>query len=411
MNMPKTSIHKQDLLNYKNEAEQEWTAILSWWQNNMLDDENGGFFGSVNNQNQVDGAAAKGIVLNSRICWAFSAAYLHFGHDAYFQVAKMAFSFIQDFFIDKEYGGVFWSVDVKGNMLDSRKQIYGLAFTIYALAEYYRAVRDEEALSTAINLFTVIEQYSFDPINSGYIEAFARDWSATADLRISAKDDNEKKTMNTHLHIIEAYANLFTVWPNDALKKKICSLLENFQQYMINPQNNHLNLFMDESWKVQAGVISYGHDVEAAWLLEECARITGETTYIEKFKNISIQLIRAASEGWDKEGGGLWYEFEPATGQLIQEKHWWPQAEAMVGYLNAYQLTGQQYYLQQSLLSFNFIKAHLKDYKNGEWFWGIYKNGSLIDKEKAGFWKCPYHNSRACQQISKRIAEIVTDEN
>ncbi len=389
---------------YKSAVSKELISILDWWYKHMIDNDNGGFWGSVNNYNQISPDAPKGIVLNSRICWAFSAAYLQKNDLQYLQIASRAFDYIKKHFIDEDYGGVYWSVDESGKMLDGRKQIYGLAFTIYAFAEYYKVTNNNETLSIAKDLFLTIEKYSFDKSKTGYIEAFARDWSSSDDLRLSEKDDNQKKTMNTHLHIIEAYANLYSVWPDTGLKKKILLLLDNFNQHIVNPKNYHLNLFMDEDWNVHSSLISYGHDIEAAWLLQECTEIVGETSYIEKYKSIAVKMADAALEGWDIKNGGLWYEYDTATNHWQNEKHWWPQAEAMVGFFNAYQITGDEKYLHLSELSFDFITKHLKDKINGEWFWGINENGTLMEKEKAGFWKCPYHNSRACIEIIKRLS-------
>lgn len=395
------------LLQYKNVVQPELNSILEWWMKFMVDEKNGGFYASVNNENIPVENEAKGIVLNSRICWAFSAAYLQNNKTEYLQIAKRAFEYIKEFFVDKEYGGVFWSVNEHGEMQDGRKQIYGIAFTIYAFAEYFKASKNEEALTIAKNLFAVIERYSFDKNKTGYLEALSRDWSIADDLRLSEKDDNEKKTMNTHLHVIEAYANLYTVWKDEGLKNEIILLLNNFDDYIINHQNFHLNLFMDEDWNVHSTLVSYGHDIEAAWLLQECAEIISDSSQIKKYKDYSIKLTDAALEGWDEKHNGLWYEYEPATNHWLKEKHWWPQAEAMVGFLNAYQLTQNEKYLDYSISALNFIKENLKDANHGEWFWGIEENKKIMDKEKAGFWKCPYHNTRACLEIIKRVQSVI----
>lgn len=391
------------LLQYKNAVEGEMNSILNWWMTYMIDEDNGGFYGLVNNRNEVNANAEKGIVLNSRICWTFSAAYIHTREIKYLQLAERAFEYISKFFIDKEYGGVYWSVNAKGQLQQGRKQIYGMAFTIYAFAEYYKASHDIDALYIAQELYHNIEKYSFDKINTGYIEAFARDWSPITDLRLSEKDANDKKTMNSHLHIIEAYTNLYIAWPSEQLKYSIKLLLDDFNNYIINPTNHHLHLFMDECWNVSSNLISYGHDIEASWLLQECAEIIRDDSYISKYKKLAVKMADAAHEGWDKDNGGLRYEYDPGKNSWVNEKHWWPQAEAMVGYLNAFQITQNEKYLTLSQDAFVFIVNHIKDTKHGEWFWGINNTGQIINQEKAGFWKCPYHNTRACIEISKRI--------
>ena len=395
---------------YKKELHEELNSILSYWIENTIDELNGGFFGKIDNANDVYTTAPKGAVLNARILWTFSAAYNFNTGEKYLSTATRAFEYIKDHIIDKNYGGVFWTVDSNGNALDTKKQVYALAFCIYGLAEYYAASGNEEALSTALSLYDAIETYSYDNINKGYYEAFARDWSVTENMRLSAKDANEKKTMNTHLHIIEAYANLHKAHPSSPLENKIAELLELFDVYFIDKKTFHLRLFFDEAWNEKPDVISYGHDIEAAWLLQQCAEIIHHEKWIRTYKNHAVKITDAAAEGLD-EDGGMWYECpQPLKGSSIQsikivkEKHWWPQAEAMVGFFNAWQITNDEKYLEHSIKSWQFIKNYLIDKKNGEWFWGIKNDHSVMQHEdKAGLWKCPYHNSRACLEIINRI--------
>ncbi|MBV9963324.1 MAG: AGE family epimerase/isomerase [Parafilimonas sp.] len=392
-----------NLQQYKQEVTNELFSILSYWMNNTIDNLNGGFVGKIDNSNKIDTTSPKGSVLNGRILWTFSAAYTQFQKEEYLTVAARAFNYIKVHFIDKQFGGVYWTVDAKGNMLDSKKQIYALAFCVYGLSEYYAASKKNEALQLALSLYNAIEQLSYDEENKGYFEAFKRDWNNADDLRLSAKDANEKKTMNTHLHIIEAYANLYKVDPSVLLKNKIVQLLELFDKHFIDKNTFHLKLFFDEAWNEKPGLISYGHDVEAAWLLQQCAEITQHENWTKVYKDHAIKIANAASEGLDTDGG-LWYEYEPSHQTLIKEKHWWPQAEAMIGFFNAYQITNDESYLQQSINSWQFIKHYIKDEKNGEWFWGVRDDYSIMPSEdKVGLWKCPYHSSRACLEIINRI--------
>ncbi|HXB44776.1 MAG TPA: AGE family epimerase/isomerase, partial [Puia sp.] len=266
-----------------------------------------------------------------------------------------------------------------------------------------KASRDRKTLQAAIELFKKIEQYSFDKQQKGYYEAFSRDWELVADLRLSSKDANEKKTTNTHLHIVEAYSNLFEVWEDEWLKTQIENLLEVFLKYIIDPETGHLNLFFDEQWNKKLNVISYGHDIEAAWLLLQCAEKIKSHKFIEEMKKTAITLTNALGEGLDSDGG-LWYEFDKDKNHLIHEKHSWPQAEAMIGFMNAYQISQDETYLEKSFNSWQFIKHHIKDTENGEWFWGVNQDNSIMQgRDKAGFWKCPYHNTRACLEIINRI--------
>jgi mannobiose 2-epimerase len=399
-----TTATKKKLLLYRKEVKDELKEILQWWALNMVDKKQGGFFGSINNNNISNMNAAKSVVLNSRILWTFSSAYLFFQEKIYLDLAKRALEYIVHFFSDKEFGGVFWSVDAKGNMKEGKKQMYGIAFCIYALAEYYKTTGDVFALQFAKDLYEDIERYSFDAKNGGYIEAFTRDWKAADDLRLSEKDDNEKKTMNTHLHIVEAYANLYTAWPDIKLQEKIRSLLKIFDQYIINKNNYHLQLFLDDKWTVRSSLISFGHDIEAGWLLLACAEISGDQALSDLYKILAVKLTDAAAEGIDRTDGGLWYAYVPDLNKWEKEKHSWPQAEAMVGFFNAWQITNEDKYLKHSMGSFDFIKKQIKDKQHGEWFWGIEADGRVMKKEKAGFWKCPYHGTRACIEIYKRTS-------
>ena len=405
MLIPSLTDKKTLLSDYKNETGGELEAVLSWWINNMPDEQYGGFFGSMNNDSLPDFSAPKGIVLNSRILWTFSAAIPYSDNERCLEIATRAFNYISNNFIDKEYGGIFWSVDQSGKMLNGKKQIYGLAFCIYGLVEYYKVTSNETALHLAKSLFENIEKFSLDRINGGYIEAFTREWKVIDDLRLSEKDSNEKKTMNTHLHIIEAYANLYQVWPEIILQERINSLLIIFQKYFINKNSHHLNLFFTQDWEIKSSIQSFGHDVEASWLLYECAKISGNKSCIDQYKEIALHLAEASAVAVDIDGG-MWYEYDPAIDHWIKEKHSWPQAEAMVGFFNAYQLSGNEKYLQLSLDSWQFVKKYLKDSKNGEWFWGIKEDYSIMQKDKGGFWKCPYHNGRACMELMKRISSM-----
>jgi mannobiose 2-epimerase len=389
---------------YRAEVSHELFSILDYWAHHTIDEGHGGFFGKVDIENVADHDAVKGVVLNSRILWTFSAAYLVEKKQPWLDIASRAYKYIVDHFIDRKYGGVYWSVDSKGTMLDGRKQIYGVAFCIYGLSEYYKASGEKIALHLAKDLFDQIEKHSFDQKNGGYLEAFTQGWKLNGDLRLSEKDENEKKTMNTHLHIIEAYSNLYSVWKNEKVLESIKRLLDVFEQYIIDKNSFHLHLFMDEHWTVRSSLISYGHDIEASWLLPEIARLC-DAGYVDRFRKLSTGIADAAAEGLDADGG-LWYEYDPASDELIKEKHAWPQAEAMVGFFNAYQLTANEKYLHHSINSWEFIKNHIKDHKNGEWFWGVNDDYSIIQKEKAGFWKCPYHSARACMEILKRTAVI-----
>lgn len=399
------TISIKQLKEYKNELQNELLSILNFWQQHTIDKEFRGFYGRLDNSNKVIAGSPKGSVLNSRILWAFSSAYNLTGNKDYLDNAERAFQYILDFFIDKKNGGVYWTVDYKGEPLDTKKQFYALSFAIYGLSEYYRASKNQQAKEVAIELYHLIVEHSYDTINGGYIEALSEDWKEINDLRLSKKDANEKKSMNTHLHVLEGFANLYRIWTNEVLKNRIDELVHIFLNHIIDKNANHLILFFDEKWNVKSNIISYGHDIEAAWLIQEAAQIIGNNELLKKIKLKSIQLANAAAEGLDKDGG-LWYEYNAGENHLIKEKHSWPQAESMIGFFNAWQITGDESYLEKSLNSWRFIQEHILDKKNGEWFWGVKENYNVMNEDKVGIWKCPYHNSRACIELTKRINKI-----
>jgi mannobiose 2-epimerase len=390
------------LKNLKIELTLELQSILSYWMENTIDTKNWGFIGQIDYNNIKNEEAEKGSVLNARLLWTFSAAYKISNNHEHLDTAKRAFEYISSHFYDTEFGGIFWSLNPDGTPKDTKNQIYALGFVIYGLSEYYSVTKDKKALEMAIALYKKIQKYSYDASKGGYLEAFTRDWQPIEDLRLSEKDANEKKTMNTHLHIVEGYANLYKVWKDESLRKVIIELLETIEKYFINIETGHLRLFFDENWVEKKDVISYGHDIESAWLLLQCAEISGDSTLIASYKKHAIQIAEVTKEGIDTDGG-LWYEYDPETKELMAEKHSWPQAELMIGYFNAWQLSGKEEYLDIVFKNWVFIQKNIIDKENGEWFWGINGDYSKMKKDKAGFWKCPYHNSRACMELINRI--------
>lgn len=386
------------------EISQELHNILQYWSTHTVDTQHGGFIGQIDTDNQIQEQAEKGSVLNARILWSFAAAHPITKDKQHFALAERAFHYLRDYFYDPINGGIYWSVHYDGTPKDTKNQIYAIAFTVYGLSEFYAISQNEEALQLAIRLYQKIEQYSFDPVNKGYFEAFTQHWNPIQDQRLSDKDANEKKTMNTHLHIVEAYANLYRVWKDETLRTVIIQLLETIAAHFINPETWHLKLFFDDLWNEKPDVISYGHDIEAAWLLQWCAEISESEPLIARYREYAVQMAEVTKEGIDTDGG-LWYEFDPEKKEMIAEKHWWPQAELWIGMINAWQLTGNTAYYKIFEKNWHFVQRYLLDTQNGEWIWGIHADTTPIAKDKAGFWKCPYHNSRACIEVLKRLNE------
>lgn len=383
----------------RNELEND---ILPFWITRMVDNEHSGFYGEITGDGELVPDSSKGAVLNARILWTFSAAYRLLHRQVYLEMATRAKHYLINYFYDKEYGGIYWELNANGTPKDTKKQIYAIGFAIYGLSEYYRATGKQESLDYAIKLFNDIETYSFDKEKNGYIEALTREWGKIADVRLSDKDANEKKTMNTHLHILEPYTNLYRVWKNDRLKKQIHNLIDIFTEKILNRKTFHLELFFDEDWNSKYHIESYGHDIEASWLLHEAALVLNDKIVLEKVEKVVPLIAKAASEGLTPEGAMI-HEKNNDTNTIDADLHWWVQCETVIGYLNIYQHYGDEDALRKSLSCWEYIKNNLIDRKNGEWFWSRNADGTIntID-DKAGFWKCPYHNTRMCLEVINR---------
>ena len=393
-----------DIKKMKQEMEEELVSnILPFWINRMTDEVNGGFYGRITGREEVKPEAEKGAILNARILWAFSAAYRLLRRPEYLETATRAKRTLIDRFYDNEFGGVYWSLDYKGNPLDTKKQIYALGFAIYGLSEYARATGDDEALAYAIRLFETIEEHSFDPVKNGYCEALTREWGEIADMRLSAKDENERKTMNTHLHILEPYTNLFRIWKDEMLKSRLHNLIRLFIDEIMDMDTRHLQLFFDDNWRSNYHIISYGHDIEASWLIHEAALVLADRQLLTEIEMYIVEMAEAAAEGFLSDGGMI-YELRTDSSSIDADRHWWVQAETVVGFMNLYQHFGDKLSLSRAVRCWEFIKKYLIDYANGEWYWSLSADGTVNrEDDKAGFWKCPYHNGRMCMEIMERF--------
>ena len=409
--------------------------ILPFWLEKMQDNEHGGFYGRIDGNNQLHPEAEKGAILNARILWSFSAAYRVLQKEEYLEAATRAKDYLVDHFIDPEYGGVYWSVDYKGEPLDTKKQFYAIAFVIYGLTEYARATGDREALEYALDLYDCIEEHAFDDEQNGYIEACTREWGKIGDMRLSELDANYPKSQNTHLHIMEAYANLLrclkemraqeqcdyvptigsvlpvgiSVPPETMVNVEgsLRNIVDIFINKILNPETNHLDLFFDMDWTRGAGHLeSYGHDIECSWLLHEAALVLGDENVLEKVESVIQKVAKAAEKGLRPDGSMI-HEANLDTGHIDDDLHWWVQAENVVGWFNIWQHFGDEEAIKKSEKCWHYIKENLVDFDNGEWFWSRHSDGTLntVD-DKAGFWKCPYHNSRMCLEIIERTAEV-----
>lgn len=410
-------------IDWHRELEQELRDdILRFWAEHVPSEADEGFIGEIGADLSVHADADRSLVLNARILWTFSAAYRRYAEASYLETADRAYRYLRKHFRDGEHGGYYWMVHANGKPSETKKQVYGQSFVIYALSEYALALdvransgevsADESAAgdllrgelaAEAQELFRLIEQHSRDAVYGGYIEAHARDWSDTDDLSLSGKDLNEKKSMNTHLHVLEGYTNLYRIWPSDEMGLRLGELIDVTLDQIVDGESGHFRLFFDDAWNVKSDHVSYGHDIEGSWLLVEAAEVLGDEPRTERVKKTALHMAEAVLKRGVDTDGGIWNE--ASGGVLVDDaKDWWPQAEAMVGFYNAYEMTGDEAYEEAAYRSWAFIRDYLVDRANGEWYWSVSNDRVPNVKEpKVSAWKCPYHNSRACLEMLTRL--------
>ena len=387
----------------KQEAIQEVKQnILPFWQG-LSDEENDGFYGETDFSGKPNKTAGKGCILNSRILWTFSAAYRLFGDSAYKACAQRARDFLSKAFLDTTHGGLYWLADHTGKAQDTRKQFYNIAFGMYALSEHYIATGDKPSLELALSLFDATERYGLDPSAGGYIEACSREWQSIDDFRLSAKDLNCPKSMNTNLHVLEAYTNLTRTSGDERVRKALEALLHITLDKIVN-RDWHFDLFFDMNWHSLAKDISYGHDIEGSWLMYEAALAVGDESLISKVKQAALAIAEVIyNTAIDHKNGGLISGCDE-TGRTHTKKEWWPQAEAVVGFYNAFELSGERKFFDAAESIWDYIQKHFVDHTNGEWHNELsLDNTPDVKLPKAGFWKCPYHNARACLEVVGRM--------
>ena len=374
--------------------------ILPYWL--RLQDPDGGFYGEVSADGTVLKDAPRGVILNARIIWAFSAAFQRLKESACLEAALHASRYFLAHFCDHKYGGVYWSVDCRGERLDTKKQLYAQGFAIYGLSELYKVNGDGELLKQAVNLYRVVESRFADPENGGYIEALTRDFSPLEDMSLSAHDINADKTMNSHLHLLEAYANLYQVWPDEGLKEAVERLLVLTGEKVMAP-SGHLQLYFRRDWSVLPGGVSYGHDIETSWLALECAFALKDVDIISRVRPWALAMGLAGNEGLLPDGS-LRYELLP-DGSFDDSRQWWVQAEGVVGNLWLWKYHGVPSGADNAFALWAYIRDRLVDHEGGEWWWAVLPDGT-VDRAnpKAGFWKCPYHNTRMCLEVLKLFA-------
>ncbi len=386
-----------------NEIREHLTKVLIPFWKGMRDDEYGGYYGWLGYDLKLDKKAVKGCILNSRILWFFSNAYLLLQEASLLDEARHGYEFLKQYCLDQENGGVYWSVTYDGKQEESLKHTYNQAFAIYALASYYNASGEQEALKIAIDLFHLIEQKCIDEF--GYLEAFTADFKPMDNEKLSENGVMAEKTMNTLLHVFEAYTSLYDVTKDPKVADRLKWILDLFAQKVYNPVKKRQEVFFDRTWNTLIDLHSFGHDIETAWLIDRGCEILGDHSYIEKMHSITNKLEENVYKlAYDNHS----LANESEDGVIDTTRIWWVQAEAMVGYLNAYQKDpGHPEYMQAVKDIWEFIQRYIVDKRVGsEWFWCVDKDGNpILDKPIVEPWKCPYHNGRMCFELIRRLED------
>jgi cellobiose epimerase len=382
----------------------ELEDIGRWWLTHAADEHNGGFVGEIGAGGTAVADADKGLVLHCRLLWFFSEMWLYAGRPDYAAAAERAYRFLVQHFEDREHGGAFWALSPTGHVASDRKQTYALCFCVYALTAYYRATSDAEALADARGQLAVIGEHACDRRGGGYVEAFARDWSAIEDMRLGAGDLNAPKTMNTHLHFVEAATALHRVAPDEYSAIALRDGLELFLGRIVDV-SGHLNLYFDADWRSLSQTVSFGHDIEASWLLPDAAEVLGDPALVARVRPVALRMAALCLEEGIAAGGQLCQELDPASGRRDETGVWWVQAEALVGFLHAFRLTRDPRYRAAVDGVWRFIRERLIDRAAGEWRWSV---PDAAGHYRAGFWKGPYHNGRAMLESIRLLESAAT---
>ncbi|MCJ7689651.1 MAG: AGE family epimerase/isomerase [Clostridiaceae bacterium] len=391
------------MLNLSQEVQKELdNSILPFWSN-LADYENGGFYGYVSYDSKIDKQAEKGVILNSRILWFFSAVYCLEKKNEALELANHAYEFMLDKLFDDKYEGLYWLVDFKGQPTDSRKHIYTQAFGIYGLCQYYKATGKEEVLSLAKKLFHLIEKKCEN--SNGYLEEFDRQWNKKENEMLSENEVISDRTMNTHLHVLEAYTLLYEVSKDDKVGERIYYLLDLIKNKIYSEKSQSLKVFFDENWNETIDLQSYGHDIEGSWLIDRAAEVLGDVSLIESAHAYTLKI---AENIYNKAYSTSGVVNETANGITDVGRVWWVQAETMVGFYNAYEKTGNKKYLEATQELWKYIKNNVVDKReNSEWFWKLAEDNSPIPNMPiVERWKCPYHNGRMCIEIIERMGKL-----
>ena len=384
------------------EIKKELTGhIIPFW-NKLKDEENGGFYGYVGNDLVLDKKADKGVILNSRILWFYSSCYAVLKDEKCLEMANHAYDFAKNHCVDYDNGGVYWMLDYKGNPADTMKHTYNIAFAIYALSAYYNATGNKEALELAEKLFGDIEANTLDEY--GYREAFSKEWELVSNDALSENGLQADKTMNTILHLIEGYTELYKANKNEKVGERLKFLLGQMKEKVYDPERTALKVFFNTKLELIGDIHSYGHDIEATWLMDRACDILGDEALIKEFAEMNLKISRNI-QNIALDNGAL--NNERDKDKIDKTRIWWVQAESIVGFINAYQHSGDKEFLESAHMIWEYIKENVVDKRaDGEWHWEVsYENVPGTTRETAGPWKCPYHNGRMCLEVITRGVE------
>lgn len=385
----------------------ECQAIAKWWIDNSLDNAYGGFIGEIDYYGVAVPNASKSVIQHSRILWFFSEAAHYFDSSQYRQIADRAYQYLRDNFNDEQFGGVVWELDYKGQCTNGKKQTYGQSFAIYGLSAYYKLTGKKEALVQALTYFKLTEKHAIEPQYGGYLEAFTQDWRTLNDVRLSDKDLNAPKSMNTHIHILEAYTTLYRVSQDELVKHALSNLITIICEKVLNNETHHLYLFQDIQWRDLSMSVSYGHDIECSWLLWDAMQALGDTSIKAKYRGIVVKIADVCLKQSMGDLGQVCDQMTIEDGKKHLTSYWWVQAEALVGFLNAFNLTGDNRYYKACESIWHFTQQQHIDKKNGEWHWLALRDQDDNSRiYKAGFWKAPYHNGRAMMEAATLLRKI-----
>jgi cellobiose epimerase len=381
--------------------------ILPFWLEHVPHPERDGFYGEVVRAGEPRSQAPRAALLSSRILWTFSAAYRHYGEPAYLTMADRAYRDLVDNFRDARHGGYFWSIHADGSPRDLFKHVYGQSFVVYAMSEYYRATGEPSARVAALELFALIEARAADQGRGGYWENFTRDWEPVPAHQPSAIGPPAARSQNTHLHLMEAYTNLWLATGDLRVREALRSLVGLMLERILDPETGHLGLYFDEDWRPISNRVSYGHDIEFAWLATEAAQAVGDAALREQVRVWAVRIAgNTLARGVEKDGG-IPYEVGPKGEGAQLHREWWVPAEAAVGFLNAYQLSHDSRFLEAADAQWQFIERHFVDREGGEWFHSVSPSGERIPRAQVSGWKGPYHNGRACLELLVRARGLL----